>query len=353
AAGDASAMISAPVQNMLVADRLTIGQFTTGRIPLRRAGNGAMPVDGADGLHDWTGFAEGEALPRVVSPPSGRLVNANERIAPPDFPVFMGQDWFGDWRARRIRDRLAAGPHTVATFAELQVDPVSAFAVQVLPSLLAVQPLDEASTRALGLLRDWDGAMRADLPQPLLFNAWMQRFEATVLGRASLPSAGTRADFVANALSQDGAAWCDGDCEPLLSQSLRDTVASLTATRGPSPRDWQWGAVHQAVFAHPLLGRLPVIGPLTTARVAQDGDDTTVNRGGMRGDSWTSVHGAGFRGVYDLQDLDRSVFALTPGQSGHPLRGGATSLIERWLQGTTLLLGPRGDAVDDTVELTP
>ncbi len=54
-----------------------------------------------DGAHDWIGWASGEQLPHIVAPESGRLVNANERIAPPDFPVFLGRDWFGDWRARR------------------------------------------------------------------------------------------------------------------------------------------------------------------------------------------------------------------------------------------------------------
>ena len=67
-AGAASARIVAPVQNLLVADRDGIGQFTTGRIPLRRAGDGALPVAGADGLHDWTGFAIGEQTAAHRSP---------------------------------------------------------------------------------------------------------------------------------------------------------------------------------------------------------------------------------------------------------------------------------------------
>ena len=61
-----------------------------------------------DGSHDWIGWASGDQLPHYVSPASGRLVNTNERIAPPDFPVFLGRDWFGDWRARRVRQLLDA-----------------------------------------------------------------------------------------------------------------------------------------------------------------------------------------------------------------------------------------------------
>ncbi len=354
-AGRASEMIAAPVQNLLVADQTTIAQFTTGRVPLRRAGDGSLPVDGADGAHDWTGFAGGDALPRIVAPANGRLVNANERVAGADFPVFMGADWFGDWRARRIRQMLdAASRYDTANFAAMQVDPTSSFAMQILPTLLATHPLDDASKQALASLSEWHGAMRTDLSQPLVFNAWIRQFEAAVLDRASIPAgaAGMRSDLVARALSPAGAAWCGGDCGPLLSHSLQAALAGITAAYGPMPSDWLWGGVHRAIFSHPLLGALPVLGRLTTSYIAQPGDDTTVYRGGMRGDGWASVHGAGYRGVYDLQDLDHSLFALTPGQSGHPFRRLATSLMTRWRDGTSIVLGPH-TVVADSIGLTP
>ena len=76
---------------------------TTGRVPLRKTGDGAMPVPGADGAHDWSGWASGDALPHYVSPASGRLVNANEPDWPPDFPVQMARDTLGGWRALEER----------------------------------------------------------------------------------------------------------------------------------------------------------------------------------------------------------------------------------------------------------
>ncbi len=140
-AGKAAALISSPVQNLLVADGKTIGLFVTGRVPIRRAGDGEMPVPGAEGKFDWIGWASGEQLPHYVAPASGRLVNANERIAPPDFPVFLGRDWFADWRARRIRELLShSDRHTAADFARMQMDVKSSFAEQVLPALLSITP---------------------------------------------------------------------------------------------------------------------------------------------------------------------------------------------------------------------
>ena len=56
----------------------------------------------------------------------------------------------------------------------MQIDVHSNFARQVLPMLLAVPATEDTARRAQGLLRDWDGAMTIDAPQPLIFNAWLQ-----------------------------------------------------------------------------------------------------------------------------------------------------------------------------------
>ena len=43
-AGKAAPLITSPVQNLMVADRTRIGLFVTGRVPIRRAGDGWAPV---------------------------------------------------------------------------------------------------------------------------------------------------------------------------------------------------------------------------------------------------------------------------------------------------------------------
>ncbi len=343
--GQAAASITSPVQNLLVADRDRIGLFVTGRVPVRRSGDGSRPVAGADGSHDWTGFASGARLPHVVAPPSGRLVNANERVEPDGDGVFLGRDWFADFRARRIRALLDATPrHAAADFAAMQTDAVSTFAQDVLPRLRSVRPSGDAEHAALALLDDWNGRMAIDLPQPLLFNDWMRRFADSLLARLGVPPALREAaapwpDLAADALGADGSTLCGGDCEALLQASLSVSVAALSSRHGADPRRWRWGEAHQAVFSYAMLRGVPWLERLVEARIAAPGDDTTVDRGGFRDGDFQAVHGASFRAAYDLADLDRSLFMVAPGQSGDPLSSLSRNFLRRWRDGKTVALG--------------
>ena len=355
-AARASSLITSPVQNLLVADNKRIGLYMTGRVPVRRSGDGRAPVPGDSGDYDWIGMVQGAQLPRIVAPDSGRLINANERVAPENFPVFLGRDWFGDWRARRIRALLdATDKHTVEGFAQMQMDTRSAFAEQVLPAMLAITPPAGLPATAHTLLTGWDGNMAADLPQPLIFNMWVDRFGALVLGKAGIPpaAAGPLQETVAYALSSAGAHWCGGECAPLLREALIQTTDALAAAHGGDPAAWRWGQAHRAVFAHPLLRLLPVVGRLTTLRVPVPGDNSTLDRQSARAPDFDSVHGASYRGVYDLADLDRSRFVVAPGQSGNPLSGHSRDFISRWLNGDTITLGARPGRVTATIRLTP
>ena len=198
AAGKAAAMITAPVQNLVVADRQRIALYVTGRVPIRRAGDGSAPVPG-DGSHDWIGWASGEQLPHVVAPASGRLVNANDRIAPSDFPVFLGRDWFGDWRAARIRELLSRSDrHTAGDFARMQVDVHSGFARQILPTLLARaghrghRPARPGAATRLGRQHDGGRAAAADLQRLGAPPLWPRPATGQHLGERRRPAGGIR-----------------------------------------------------------------------------------------------------------------------------------------------------------------
>jgi penicillin amidase len=236
----------------------------------------------------------------------------------------------------------------------MQLDVRSNFARQILPVLLAVPAADDAARRVQALLRGWDGSMMLDAPQPLIFNAWVRRFYGGVLQQAGISPAdgGPLAEFVAFVLSPAGAHWCGGDCTATLRTSLTEAARDLAERFGDDPAQWRWGEAHRAVFAHPVLGHLPLIGPLTTLEIATPGDDTTIDRGGTNS-QFQSVHGPEYRAVYDLADLDRSLFVVAPGQSGNPLSRHARDFLVRWRDGATVTLGPTPNATTATIRLMP
>ena len=160
------------------------------------------------------------------------------------------------------------------------------------------------------------------------------------------------ADFVAYVLTPAGAHWCGGDCSGPLARALIAATGTLTQRFGADPTGWRWGDAHQAVFAHPFLRDIPLLGSLTTIAIRSPGDDSTIDRGGTDR-SFTSVHGAAYRGVYDLADPDRSLFVITPGQSGNPLSGHARDFVTRWRDGATITLGPAATSTTATIRLEP
>jgi penicillin amidase len=237
----------------------------------------------------------------------------------------------------------------------MQLDDVSLFARDMLPHLRGVPAGDERARKALALLAAWDGAMDVDRPQPLIFNAWMRQFRQALLTRAGVAdsAAVSVTELIADALSPQGAGRCGGDCTPMLASSLDAALGELAPRFGPEPSEWHWGRAHRTVFAHPLLGRVPLLRAFAERRIASPGDDTTLFRGGMRPGSYAAVHGASYRGVYDLADLDRSRFMAAPGQSGHLASPLAWNFVRRWRDGGTIALGPEADAVAARIRLIP
>jgi penicillin amidase len=366
----AATLISSPPQNLMAADAAgRIGLFLTGRTPLRRAGDGSRPARGWDGSQDWLGFVPFDDLPHVVDPASGVLVNANNRVAP-DGGVFLGREWPGDWRFRRIGQMLA--DRTVqdpAGFGAMQRDVTSLLAQELLAAPDAVlrqvaRPAGPAGT-ALDLLLVWDGSAGPDRPEPLIFAAWREAVLALAMAQAGVPPrAGPGAgapEFLQYLLRPDGAGawWCGGDCAAMAGRALEQAVAGLIEAHGADPAAWRWSAAHVARFEHPVLRFVPILGPLLRLEAATGGDGETVSRGGYRGGSgadaqrFAHVHGAGLRLVADLADPDATWAIIASGQSGHFLSAHWGDLLPAWRDGETLRLGRQPMSVRGRMTLVP
>ncbi|WP_338663000.1 penicillin acylase family protein [Pararoseomonas sp. SCSIO 73927] len=333
----AAALIGSPAQNLMVADAAGgIAMYLTGRTPVRASGDGALPAPGWDGARDWTGWVPFDAMPHQERPASGVLANANNRVQPPGAEPFLGRDWYGDWRFRRIGELLRQRErHAPGDLGAIQADAVDLLAREMLPLLLSpARPAGIAGT-ARDLLLGWDGTAGPDMPQPLIFNAWAREF-----GRMALATAGVSeeafspgAEFLRSLATPQGAEWCGpGGCAALSMRALEAATASLVSRFGPDPATWRWGAAHRVRLDHPLLRFVPGLGDMLRIEAPTPGDGQTVNRGGMARD-FSHVHGPGLRIVMDLASRDGVAAAVATGQSGNPFSRHWRDMNAAWAAG--------------------
>ena len=284
----AVALFQSPPQNVAYADAAGhVGLVLAGRIPVRAAGDGRWPVDGASGRFDWRGFVDPARLPRRFDPPSGILFNANNALVAEDAPLFLTRDWDPALRARRLGTLLEAAPFDAADMAAMQGDLHSTLADDFLPPLLEVPPT-EATAEILEALRVWDRRARADRPEPLIFarwyDAWVEAVLADELGPAFAAYAGVRAEAMAH-IVEAAPHWCDDrttaavreSCVDRAAVALGRAVAALRREQGDDWRGWRRPAAAGARLAHRPFDGVPVLGDFFGATVAKDGDPSTLD----------------------------------------------------------------------------
>ena len=354
-----------PPQNISYADvDGNIGFLVPGRIPIRpdsgpdATRRGTVPRPGWTGDHDWLGFVPFEALPRVYNPPGGAVVTANHPVTADDYRHPLTFEWAAGFRAERIMERLAARPrHDTESFRSLQQDRASTFARALLPRLRDV-PLGTGATplarRARGLLDGWDGDMAPDRPEPLVFNAWVWEFArlATVdeLGAVQREAWGRKGAFIRRIL-ETREVWCDDigtgrteTCDEMLARALERAVSRLAERRGDDPDSWRWGDEHFALGEHRPLASSP-LARLFDLRGPAPGGIYTVNSFEFSPlddeRPFASTHGPSLRAIYDLSDLDRSLFIHSTGQSGNVLSPLYDNFMQRWLDGEYVTISTR------------
>ena len=344
-----------PQQNVVYADTAgNIGFVAAGRVPVRKPANelkGMAPAPGWLAKYDWAGFIPYSELPHSYNPATGQVVTANHRITPPGYPHFISSDWQPPYRANRIAELLRALPsHSVGSFARIQGDVTSLAVRELLPKLLATKPASEEAQRALQLLAGWDGVMSAERAEPLIVSAWWREFSRAIyadeLGEAFRGNWLTRAPFLSAVLhDRDGQGrWCDDvrtrqaeSCDAILSVTLDTALADLRKRFGNDMALWRWGAAHVARHEHRPFSRVRWLAPWFDIVAPTPGDAYTVNVGRNRLENeahpFASVHAASLRAIYDLGDLDNSLYIHSGGQSGNILSPHYKTFTDAWARG--------------------
>jgi penicillin amidase len=346
-----------PGLNMVYADvDGDIGWVAAALTPVRRAGDGLLPVPGASGEYDWQGYLSVAELPQSFHPASHWLATANHNILPSGYSRQISYEWSAPYRFWRIEERLTGGAKfTLDDFQSIQHDSGSLVARELKAVLEAVSLPAEMEPFAK-LLREWDASLAVDAQAGPLYAVWLQElmnaFFSERLPKDPVERADLRSVTVLLAhLGKPTEAWFGNDPVQARDELVRAAfAAAVTRTKkllGDDTSRWRWGALHQVRLQHPLASAGENYDKaFSLDSVERPGDANTPNNT-RHDDTFRQVHGASYRHVLDLADWNRGLATSTPGQSGQPGSPHYGDLLPLWAAGKYFPLAFSRKKVDE------
>ena len=327
----------APMQNVVMADvDGNIAYQAAGVAPKRVINQGlygVAPSIGWEKQYDWTGYVPYDQLPTSTNPEQGWLVTANQKIVASNDPNPLTGDWDLPTRYDRIVDLIKSkSSHNLESMKIIQADTLSLGATPLLDLFKSSSPSHPLASQALQISQGFNGDMRVDSAAALIFNAWADQLTRSLFSRLSYlftENYGAR-HFRLPLLIQlqnPNSPWCDDpktasieSCQDASNKAFDKALDYLSVEYGKDPSKWSWGAAHTALSEHRPLTKVPFLGSFFNLKTPFAGDSFSVNVGRLQllrsSNPYETVQAASLRTVYDLSDLEQSVFIYQTGQSG-------------------------------------
>ncbi len=343
-----------PAQNLLYADvDGNIGYQTPGDIPVRRQGDGTLPVPGWASEYEWSGYIPFDELPFVFNPMSGFIATANNQANPRDYPYLITMDWDYGQRAARIVDMIenAPGKIDIAYIQNMHGDSKNLNAETLMPILLSVKLDPEFVSVRDQYLSSWDYQETIDSqPTPIFEWFWWNLLSDTFkddLPQEAWPTGGSRWYVVMdNLVQQPDSLWWDDKStdkietrDDMFVRAFEETVSQMQDEYGRDASLWpKWGYLHNSTFRNATLGKSG-IGPIE-ALFNRGPFDTGGGKSVVNATGWTMGSSEGFevnwlpseREIVDLGNLDNSLAGHTTGQSGHAFNVHYDDMALMWTQ---------------------
>ena len=349
-AGVAVSHINAPY-NYVVADADgNIGHFTAGRVPIRRVGDGSVPLP-ADAARDaWAGFIPAAQMPGMVNPARGWVGTANHRTVPASYPYAYSNYFAASWRYRRMIELIDPPARRDATAHwRFMWDTRNLMAARAAP-ILQVALAAHADTADLARrLADWDLRDDPNEVGPSIFQSVVRHF-AELTFRDELGEELTRRlleapyywqERLVQLMQENAAGWFDDKTTSAL--ETRDdmihragllAIGELGRLMGQDRSEWRWGRIHTVTFFSPMLpGHWPaqLLGGGTRPK---DGSGETLNRAAYRfGEPYEVTYIASMRFLADMGDSDKVMMVLSGGASGRQFDAHLQDELAAWRSG--------------------
>ena len=327
----------APMQNVVMAD-------VDGNIAFQAAGvapkrtlhqglYGVAPALGWEKQNDWSGYLPFDMLPSSDNPDSNWIATANQKVLAINNPNPLTGDWDLPTRYDRIVDLIKEKSiHDLASMKSMQADTLSLGATPLLELFQSSQSQHPLAQQAKELSKNFDGNMKVDSTGALIFNAWADQITRRLFSRLSYlftENYGARhfRQALILQLQNPNSPWCDDpktaaveSCADASNTAMDKALDQLSAQFGNNPKNWAWGNAHIAVSEHRPLSKVPFLGSLFNLSKPFPGDSFSINVGRLellRADNpFETKQAPSLRTLYDLSDLEKSLFIYQSGQSG-------------------------------------
>jgi penicillin amidase len=328
-----------------------IAYQSTGRVPVRAPGHqGLVPVPGWDGRSEWQGFIPYEEMPRLLDPPSGFIVTANNKVVGDDYPHFLAYDMADPYRAQRLNQLLAAGHRfTRDGLRAIQAETYGLPAEALRPYLLAVPPAGERERQALAEVRRWDLRYEPGAVGATVFEVWYWYLVGDILGdelgpdllkeyrTVGLSQVPSIVDLMArpdDPLFDDRRTPAVEHRDDIVRRSLTHAVAWLSRHYGDDPAGWTYGRVHSVTLVHAPLGQsgiAPLERLFNSATFPARGTAFTVDAAMPDFTApFAVVFGTSQRMIVDLADLEGSTWVNSTGQNAQLWNRHREDQIPKW-----------------------
>jgi penicillin amidase len=362
----------APMQNVVMADvEGNIAFQAAGVAPKRTLHQGlygVAPALGWEKQYDWTGYLPFDQLPSSNNPESHWIATANQKVMAANNPNPLTGDWDLPTRYDRIVDLIQErSSHDLASMKSMQADTLSLGATPLLDLFKSSQSKHATAQQAIELSRQFDGNMKVDSVGALVFNAWADQLTRRLFGRLNhlfTENYGVRnfRQALILQLQNPNSPWCDDpkteqleSCQDASNAALDSALAQLSQQFGSNPQNWTWGKAHIAVSEHRPLSKVPLLGSLFNLTQPFPGDSFSVNVGRLEllgaENPYETKQAPSLRTLYDLSDLEQSLFIYQSGQSGWVQSKLYRNMSNTWANNGYLPLQMKPEKVSRQLEL--
>jgi len=339
-----------PSQNLVYADvEGNIGYQAPGDIPIRKNGDGTLPVPGWTDDCEWTGYIPFDELPYAYNPAEGYIATANNQVEPRGYPHLISNDYDLGYRANRIVNMIqnAPGKIDIAYIQKMQGDSYDNGAPYILPTLLGIKFTASNLTDGLTTLKNWDYQASADSSPAAIYEVFWKNLLADTfnddLPERYYPNGGdTWFEITRKIVNDPNSFWWDDKTttdkvetrDDIFARAYTEAIAELETTLGKDSSKWTWGALHTSTFKNGTLGQSGIFliedlfnrGPFATS-----GGSDIVNATAWKASLGYEVTNVpSMRMIADMSNLNNSVTVHTTGQSGHAYNKHYIDMADLW-----------------------